>query len=66
MKEEQQLLTFIRRVREEQPLRAALTDNPERVLVEQGCSSEVAEVVMRLVPHLSITDDPPTHNYWWR
>lgn len=66
MTEEQQVLEIIRRVRAEQPLREALTINPERVCVEQGLSSSVAEVVMRLVPHLSVTDAPPTHNYWWR
>ena len=64
--EEQQILAFIRRARMEEPLQKELTTDSERVLVEQGFSPAVAEVVRRVVPHLTVADEPPTHNNWWR
>ncbi len=65
MSEEQQILTLVDQVRTDQTLREQLLTDPQSVL-RSGFSSTVTEVIMRLVPHLTVANEPPKEHYWWR
>ncbi len=62
--EEQQIREFVHRVFTDEVLRKELATSPDNVIVREGFSSRVAQVVTRLVPHLTLgqTDKP---SLWW-
>jgi len=63
--EEQQIKNFVHRVSTEETLRTELASNPEAVIEREGFSPRVAQVVMRLVPHLAVNKTIGTSSYWW-
>ncbi len=63
--EEQQIKNFVHRVSTEETLRTELASNPEAVIEREGFSPRVAQVVMRLVPHLALNNVMEI-NRWWR
>ena len=52
--EERQIQEFVHRVSNDEALRKELASDPEGVLMREGFSPRVAQVVMQLVPHLSL------------
>ncbi len=64
--EEQQIKEFVHRVSCDEELRKELTENPDNVLMREGFSPRVMQVVMRLVPHLTLGGSLGFGpNYWW-
>lgn len=51
--EEKQILEFVQRVSQDEALRKELTNDPDNVIMREGFSPRVAQVLMRLVPHMS-------------
>ena len=52
--EEQQIQEFVHRVSNDEALRKELANDPEGVFMREAFSPRVAQVVMRLVPYLSL------------
>jgi uncharacterized protein (UPF0335 family) len=64
--EEQQIKEFVHRVSRDEELRKELVQNPDGVLMREGFSPRVMQVVMRLVPHLTVSSSADfKQNYWW-
>ena len=63
--EEQQIRDFVHRVSTEETLRTELASNPQNVIEREGFSPRVAQVVMRLVPHLALDKEIKTSFGWW-
>lgn len=63
--EEQQIREFVHRVSTEETLRTELANNPESVIEREGFSPRVAQVVMRLVPHLAMSKPTDVGFRWW-
>ncbi len=63
--EEQQIRDFVHRVSTEDTLRTELASNPQTVIEREGFSPRVAQVVMRLVPHLALSKEIKTSFGWW-
>ncbi len=63
--EEQQIRDFVHRVSTEEILRTELASNPQSVIEHEGFSPRVAQVVMRLVPHLALDKEIKTSFGWW-
>lgn len=63
--EEQQIRDFVHRVTTEETLRNELATDPKTVIAREGFSSRVEQVVMRLVPHLTIDKPLDTGFSWW-
>ena len=62
--EEQQIREFVHRVSTDEVLRKELTISPDNVIMREGFSPRVAQVVTRLVPHLTLGQvDKPS--LWW-
>ncbi len=62
--EEQQIREFVHRVSTEESLRTELASDPKSVIERQGFSPRVAQVVMRLVPHLAVTKPLEASSSW--
>ncbi len=64
--EEQQIKEFVHRVSCDEELRKELAQNPDGVLMREGFSPRVMQVVSRLVPHLTVSSSGGfTANNWW-
>ncbi len=63
--EEQQIKNFVHRVSTEETLRTELANNPESVIEREGFSPRVAQVIMRLVPHLAMDKVNEVSARWW-
>ena len=64
--EEQQIQEFVHRVSTDEALRKELASDPEGVILREGFSPRVTQIVSRLVPHLSLGHSLPfSPNYWW-
>jgi hypothetical protein len=63
--EEQQIQEFVHRVSNDEALRKELTIDPEGVIVRQGFSPRVAQVVARLVPQLTLNQEIGPSLNWW-
>ena len=63
--EEQQIRDFVHRVSTEETLRTELASNPQNVIEREGFSPRVAQVVMRLVPHLALNKEIKAGFGWW-
>jgi len=63
--EEKQIQDFVHRVSTDEELRKELASDPNTVIMREGLSPRVAQIVMRLVPHLAL-DRPlePSLNWW--
>lgn len=64
--EEQQIQDFVHRVSNDEVLRTELSTDPEGVLERENFSPRVAEIVRKLVPHLTFHTAPESPNFWWR
>ena len=63
--EEQQIRDFVHRVSTEEMLRTELASNPQSIIEREGFSPRVAQVVMRLVPHLALDKEMKPGLRWW-
>ena len=63
--EEQQIRNFVHRVSTEETLRTELANSPEAVIERENFSPRVAQVIMRLVPHLALNKEMKTSFSWW-
>ena len=63
--EEQQIQDFVHRVSNDEVLRTELTTDPESVLGRENFSPRVAQIVRRLVPHLTLYTSFDSPNFWW-
>lgn len=63
--EEQQLQDFVHRIAESEELRQELVSNPALVVSREGFSPRLVNVVMRLVPHLSMEKPLGPSLKWW-
>ena len=64
--EEQQIKEFVHRVSCDEELRKELAQNPDCVLMREGFSPRVMQVVTRLVPHLTFSGSLGfASNGWW-
>jgi len=63
--EEQQIRDFVYRVSKDEVLREELTRNPDSVLMRESFSPRVAEIVRKLVPHLTFHTVFEIPNFWW-
>ena len=52
--EEKQIQDFVHRVSNDEELRQELAQNPDGVIMREGFSPRVAQIVTRLVPHLTL------------
>ena len=65
--EEQQIKDFVHRVSCNEELRKALAQNPDGVIMREGFSPRVTQIVARLVPHLAFGDSSGSEPYgWWQ
>ena len=55
--EEQQIRDFVHRVSTEETLRTELASDPQSVIERESFSPRVAQVIMRLVPHLALNKE---------
>ena len=63
--EEQQIQDFVHRVSTEETLRTELANDPKSVIERESFSPRVAQVVMRLVPHLALDKEMKPSLQWW-
>ncbi|MEO8972316.1 MAG: hypothetical protein ABI406_12040 [Ktedonobacteraceae bacterium] len=64
--EEQQIKDFVHRVSSDETLRKELTQDPGGVIMREGFSPRVTQIVARLVPHLAFGDSSgTTPSGWW-
>ena len=63
--EEQQIQDFVHRVSANEELRKELANNPDGVIMREGFSPRVAQVVSKLVPHLSLEKPLGPSLAWW-
>ena len=52
--EERQIQEFVHRVSNDEALRKEFASDPEGVIMREGFSPRITQVVMRLLPHLSL------------
>ena len=64
--EEQQIQDFVHRISTEEELRKELARDPDGVIMREGFSPRVAQIMMRLAPQLAM-DKPigPAFSWWW-
>jgi hypothetical protein len=63
--EELQIQDFVHRVSKDEELRKELASNPDGVIMREGFSPRVAQVVMHLVPHLASDRPMGPSLCWW-
>jgi hypothetical protein len=64
--EEQQIQEFVHRVSNDEALRKELASDPDSVIMREGFSPRVAQMVSRLVP-LLVWNQPLEPSFtWWR
>ena len=64
--EEQKLQEFVHRVSTDEALRKELASNPESVLKREGLSPRLAKVATRLIPILTVGNQPLDQSLcWW-
>ncbi|MHB8597135.1 MAG: hypothetical protein ACYDER_10015 [Ktedonobacteraceae bacterium] len=64
--EEQQIKDFVQRVSSDETLRKELAQDPDGVIMREGFSPRVTQIVTRLVPHLAFDDSSSSKPWgWW-
>jgi len=63
--EEKQIQDFVHRVSNDVDLRKELAQNPDEVIMREGFSPRVAQIVTRLVPHLTLHRFVDVPLNWW-
>ena len=66
MKEEQQIRDFVHRVSTDEELRKELASSPAMVVMREGFSPHVAQIIARLVPHLAVERELEPSFSWWK
>ncbi len=64
--EEKQIQDFVHRVSTDEELRKELASDPNTVIMREGFSPRVAQIVMRLVPHLALDRPLEPSLTWWK
>jgi hypothetical protein len=64
--EELQIQEFVHRVSTNEELRKELATTPESVILREGFSPRVAQIITRLVPHLAMEKPLEVSLWWWR
>ena len=64
--EEQQIRDFVHRVSTDEELRKELASSPDTVVMREGFSPRVAQIIARLVPHLAVERELEPSLVWWR
>lgn len=64
--EEQQIQDFVHQASSDEQLRKELATNPNGVIERQGFSPRVAQIVLRLVPHLAMDKPLEPSLTWWQ
>ena len=63
--EEQQIQDFVHRASRNEELRKELASDADSVIMREGISPRVAQIVVRLVPHLALDRRlGPTLRFW--
>lgn len=63
--EEQQIQDFVHRVSTDEELRKELAKDPDGVIIREGFSPRVAQIVAQLVPHLALEKPLLPSSSWW-
>ena len=63
--EEQQIRDLVHRISSDETLRQELARDPQAFVQREDFSSSVARVVMKLVPHLTLTNTTHDTENWW-
>ena len=63
--EEQQIQDFVHRVSTDEELRKELGRNPDGVIMHEGFSPRVAQIMTRLVPQLAMDESIGLASSWW-
>ncbi len=65
--EEQQIKDFVQRVSSDETMRKELAQDPDGVIMREGFSPRVTQIVARLVPHLAFGDSSSSKpSGWWQ
>ncbi len=63
--EEQQIQDFVHRISIDEKFRKELASDPEGVIMREGSSPRVAQIVKQLVPHLAFDKPLLPSQSWW-
>lgn len=63
--EEQQIQEFVHRASNDETLRKELASDPNSVISRESFSPRVAQIVLRLVPHLALDQSLEPSLQWW-
>lgn len=63
--EEQQIHEFVHHISNDEKLRSELASDPEKVVMREGFSPRVMQIVMRLVPYLAMDQSLEPSLKWW-
>jgi hypothetical protein len=63
--EEQQIQDFVHRISTDEKLREELARDPDGLMMREGFSPRVAQIVSRLVPHLAMDEPMGPSLSWW-
>ena len=62
--EEQQIQSFVHIVLQDEKLREELVNDPDAVIMREGFSPRVSNVIRKLVPYLGIDEKPSDKKFW--
>jgi hypothetical protein len=63
--EELQIQEFVHRVSTDEELRKELATSPDSVIMREGFSPRVTQIITRLVPHLTMEKPLEPSLFWW-
>jgi len=64
--EERQIQEFVHRVSNDETLRKEFASDPDGVIMREGFSPRVTNIISRLVPHLAVGHSLEfSPNFWW-
>jgi hypothetical protein len=63
--EELQIQEFVHRVLTDEELRKELASTPDSVIMREGFSPRVAQIITRLVPQLAMEKPLEPSLFWW-
>jgi hypothetical protein len=64
--EELQIQEFVHRILTDEELRKELASTPDSVIMREGFSPRVAQIITRLVPQLAMEKPLEVSLWWWR
>jgi len=64
--EERQIQEFVHRISNDEALRKELASDPEGVIMREGFSPRVTNIISRMVPQLAVGHSLEfSPNFWW-